>query len=90
MPTCYFHFRNRSVVEEDDIGVEFQSLEEAYLGAFDTAQEMWTELLRQRTDPLGCSFEIAGHTGRLLLTEPFDQVLRTAQVEQRQKLARSH
>jgi hypothetical protein len=88
MPTFYFHFRNHGALEEDDMGVEFLSLEDAYLGAFEAAREMWTELLRQRTDPMGCAFEIGDKTGRLILTVPFSEVLQTAQAgERRQRLS---
>jgi hypothetical protein len=71
----YFHLRIGQELNPDDLGMELPDLDSAYLEAFQAAQDMWTELLAQRSDPLIRSFEIADERGRLLLTLPFVEVL---------------
>jgi hypothetical protein len=50
-------------------------VEAAYLEAFAGAQEMWTELLAERSDPTICSFEISDEAGECLMCVPFTEVL---------------
>ena len=71
----YFHLRIGQELNPDDLGMDLPDLDSAYLEAFQAAQDMWTELLAQRSDPLIRSFEIADERGRLLLTLPFVEVL---------------
>jgi Domain of unknown function (DUF6894) len=51
MPLFYFHLTVGREHSPDDLGVEFDSVEAAYLDAFATAREMWSELLKNREDP---------------------------------------
>jgi hypothetical protein len=62
-------------LSRDDIGVDLPDLDAAYLEAFRAAQEMWSELLAERSDPFLRSFEISDTDGRALLTLPFREVL---------------
>jgi hypothetical protein len=71
----YFHLRIGGVLDPDKLGIELPDLETAYLEAFQAAQEMWSELLTQRADPLSRAFEIADADGQVLLTLPFREVL---------------
>src|SRR5262249_26597268 len=66
----FFHLRVGRELSVDELGVELPDLDTAYLEAFQAAQEMWGELLAEKSDPLLRSFEIADASGRLLLTLP--------------------
>src|SRR5262249_22159457 len=74
----YFHLQIGRSFSPDEIGLELPDLETAYLEAFKAAQEMWTELLVERSDPFLRSFEIADEHGQVLLTLPFREVLERA------------
>jgi hypothetical protein len=78
VPLFYFHLLVGGERSPDDVGVEFDSLEAAYLDAFEAAREMWSELLEQRKDPTERSFEICGADGTILMTLPFTEVLEVA------------
>jgi len=67
----------------DELGVELPDLDTAYLEAFQAAQEMWGELLAEKSDPLLRCFEITDVNGRLLLTLPFGEVLQRARKSRR-------
>lgn len=75
MPRFFFDFRQRGVRSPDCEGVEFESVEEAYLEAVKGAQEMWGELLCKRQDPRRCYFEVRGADEQLLFIFPFQEVL---------------
>jgi hypothetical protein len=74
----YFHLRIGGTIDPDEIGVELANIETAYLEAFKAAQEMWSELLAQGSDPLTRCFEIGDERGQLLLSVPFVEVLEQA------------
>jgi Domain of unknown function (DUF6894) len=74
----YFHLRIDRTFSPDEIGLDLPDLETAYLEAFKAAQEMWPELLAERSDPLTRCFESADDRGQLLLTLPFAEVLEQA------------
>ena len=78
MPHFYFHLRVGRERCPDHLGVEFDSLEGAYLDAFEAAREMWSELLKHREDPTAHTFEICDADGKLLLSLPFTEVLEAA------------
>jgi len=75
MPRFFFDFVQADQRTPDSEGVEFADVEEAYLEVFRTAQDMWSELLKQRRDPHLCSFEVRNHTGDILLVFPFQEVV---------------
>lgn len=75
MHRFHFHFRQGRSYSVDEEGCTFASAEDAYLGAFMAAQEMWHELLVQREDPRDCSFDVTDDRARLLFTLPFSEVL---------------
>jgi hypothetical protein len=75
MAKFFFNFRQGSSYQVDDTGCEFASVEEAYLGAFTSAQDMWRELLVERQDPLLCVFEVMDEHGHDLFTLPFSEIL---------------
>ncbi|MHA4835875.1 DUF6894 family protein [Sphingopyxis sp. MSC1_008] len=75
MALYYFHFSDGSTLSRDDCGVECANAEDAYLQAFTTTQEMWSELLVKRKDPSKCAFEITDEAGRLLFQLPFAEAV---------------
>lgn len=75
MAKFYFHFREGELLSPDDQGSDFPDVEEAYLSAFHTAQEMWRDLLVERRDPRRCSFEVNDAQGRTLFVLPFMEIL---------------
>ena len=83
MPRFYFHLRNETGLSRDTNGVEFPSLNEAYLDAFRAATDLWRELLLARRDPRVHAFEIADASGETLLVLPFVEVLDTARPPRR-------
>jgi len=54
MPGFFFHYRQADDYCVDDAGVELDTFELAYLDAFETAREMWAELMSRRVDPRSC------------------------------------
>ena len=86
MPRFYFNFRNESGLMPDFDGFECENIEEAYLEAFAGAQEMWTEMLKNRKDPRACSFEIVDKAGVLLVELPFAEVLNDCTIAKPSKI----
>jgi len=75
MPHYFFDFRQADVLTRDTIGIEFANVEQAYLEAFRAAQEMWSELLKQRQDPRRCMFEVRNTEGETLFLFPFQETV---------------
>ena len=75
MPRFYFHLKRGEELEPDPEGLDFPSMEDAYLEAFSAALEFWTELLAKHQDPTIMAFEICDSAGNHLLTLPFSEVL---------------
>jgi hypothetical protein len=75
MARFFFDFCQGKVHVIDAVGLEFPTVERAYLEVFKAAQEMWSELLKKRRDPHRCSFEVRDETGQILFTFPFGEVL---------------
>jgi len=75
MPRFFFDFRQAGDCIPDPEGMELAHVEEAYLEAFEGAQEMWAALLKQRRDPRRCRFEVRDDNSNLLFVFPFQEVL---------------
>jgi hypothetical protein len=75
----HFNFRQGHAYQVDDDGSEFGDAEEAYLGAFRAAQDMWHELLVQRQDPTLCAFDVTDAKGNQLFLLPFGEILDVCQ-----------
>jgi hypothetical protein len=75
MARFFFNFRQGPYAAIDEVGCEFEGVEEAYLGAMNAAREMWSDLLARREDPLLCSFEVLDRRGNELFSLPFSEVL---------------
>jgi len=75
MPHFFFDFCQGPDHCIDAQGTEFGSVEDAYLGAFQAAQDMWSELLRKRQDPRRCFFEVRNAEREVLFALPFQEVM---------------
>jgi hypothetical protein len=83
MPRFYFNFRQAGQVTPDETGIEFPSVEAAYLAAADGARGMWAELLARRQDPRLCAFDIRDENGQLLLSFAFNELLESCRLRSR-------
>lgn len=75
MSRYFFDFRQAGVCVPDTHGIEFPNVEQAYLEAFRAAQDMWSELLKQRQDPRRCMFEVHDEDSNILFLFPFQEVM---------------
>ena len=75
MTRFFFNFRQGPDYTVDEVGCNFPSAEEAYLGAVAASQDMWRELLIRREDPLECAFDVTDQAGNDLFTLTFSEVL---------------
>jgi hypothetical protein len=75
MARYFFNFRQGTTRTADDLGSDFETVEDAYLGAVRAAQDMWRELLIRREDPLECAFEVIDRDGNEVFVLPFSEVL---------------
>ena len=72
----FFALTGAGEPSRDEIGADFDSLDEAYLEACRAALEISFEMLRERNDPSSLKFEITDGQGVLLTDLPFAEVLR--------------
>lgn len=75
MARFYFDFCQAGDCTADTVGIALANVEEAYLEVVKAAQEMWSELLKQRCDPRCCRFEVRSEAGDVLFCLPFQEVL---------------
>jgi hypothetical protein len=75
MSRYFFNFRQGEDYSTDQVGIAFDSVEQAYLAAFQGAQDIWRELLIVREDPLQCAFEVTDAAGQVLFSLSFGEVL---------------
>jgi uncharacterized protein DUF6894 len=75
MPRFHFNFRQDGSYTRDELGCEFETVEDAYLGALKGAQAIFHELLTEGDDPLACAFEVTDAKGNELFNLPFSEVL---------------
>jgi hypothetical protein len=76
MQRFHLHIREGGVLlSPDDSGAHFESLEAAYLEAFESARELWPILLEDRRDPRRYAFEITNYAGVVLMEVPFSELL---------------
>lgn len=76
MPRFFFDFTFDGVTDIDDVGVQYPSLEAAYLDTCRAALEISFEKLRARRDVHFDSVEILDGNRRSLMHVPFSEVLR--------------
>jgi hypothetical protein len=79
MPRFFFHLRSPTGLERDDIGLDLDGVEAAYLGAYAAIPEMTLDLLREKANPYQHAFEIMDAAGNLLMEVLFSEVLNSGQ-----------
>jgi hypothetical protein len=72
----FFHFLSPGRREEDLIGLEFETPDSAYIGAWEGALEISTEMLKAGQNPGPCAFEVWDANSCLAFELPFAEVLR--------------
>jgi hypothetical protein len=75
MANFFFHFCDGRSTSTDELGVEFDSAEDAFMGAAESARAMWPELLAERCDPRNCSFVVADENDEELFRLDFSELL---------------
>ena len=75
MTRFFFDLSTPAGFERDAVGIEFASLERAYLEASRAAIDISADLMRERKDPSRYSFELRDVSGDLVLELPFSEVL---------------
>lgn len=75
MPVFFFDLETADKFERDQVGVQFDSVEAAFLGAHEAAVAMIVELLRDRRDASRHRFEVRNEHGLVVLELPFLEVL---------------
>ncbi len=76
MTVFYFDLVRPTEREPDDVGVQFDDVDQAYLEACRAAIEISKDALLQRQDPNGYRFEVFDEDRRLVCEIPFSEVLR--------------
>jgi hypothetical protein len=75
MAHFFFHFSDGESRARDEIGLELETVEQAYLEAFETARSMWPELLGARCNPLDCLFEVTDASDAVMFRLPFSELV---------------
>ncbi len=88
MPRFYFHLRTPNGTEPDEIGLDLDGVEDAYLDAYASIPSMMPDMLRQKASPYQYAFEIMDASGNLLMEVPFAEVLDRARKPPPQQRAR--
>lgn len=76
MGRYFFHVWLGDTMEVDEIGTECRDAEDAYMQAFQAAQDAWFDSVCLRTDPRRHRFEVADVAGNILFEVPFVEVIR--------------
>ena len=85
MPRFFINHTSPNEICVDDIGMEFSSLEAAYLDTCEAALAIAFEKLRERQDPASDAFEIIDEEQNVLMQVPFSEVLRPAAMTTKQE-----
>jgi hypothetical protein len=75
MAQFFFHFFDGKSRSRDELGLELDTAEQAYLEAFGAAQAMWPELLAARSNPLDCAFDVTDANDAVLFRLPFAELV---------------
>ncbi|AWN42629.1 DUF6894 family protein [Methylobacterium durans] len=75
MPLFYFHLHALSKLRQDEIGLELDSVEAAYLAAYHSVPGVAAELVREGLDPSQFKYVITNAKDRHLMTLPFSEAL---------------
>jgi hypothetical protein len=76
MARYYFHLVTGEDYERDEIGSEHADANEAYLEAFDSAQQLTLDLIRDRVNPGRHRFDVCDERGNIVFQVPFTEIYR--------------
>ena len=71
----FFDFFDGATWSQDDVGIELDSAEKAYLEAYEGARGMWAELMDGKRNPGACAFDVRGPDGQSLFRFHFTELL---------------
>lgn len=75
MSLFFFHFIDDEARDDDRVGIEYASVEAAYLATVAGVRGMLRDLAVDRRDALLCAFEVADEDGAVLFRVDFSEVL---------------
>lgn len=75
MPNFYFNLHRPDRTEEDNLGMSFHSLEEAYLAVYETMEIQAGDIIASRGNPFDCAYVISDERGVALMDIPFADLL---------------
>ena len=75
MARFYFHLSSGKDYERDEVGSEHADANQAYLEAFETAQQMSVDLIRGHNNPGRHRFDICDEEGRVVFQVPFTEIV---------------
>ena len=75
MPRFYFHYWDGHVLTEDSDGSEHDDVHGAYIEAFDTAEALAIDLIRNHRNAVEGRIDVVDDLGRGLFELPFSEVL---------------
>ena len=75
MTRYFFHLFEASVASRDEVGVEFPSVEAAFLDVHQAALEISQDMMRERRNIHHMRFEVCDEAGCVMFELPFAEVL---------------
>lgn len=75
MARFFFHLATGQDYERDDLGSEHCDANQAYLEAFETAQQIVVDLIREHRHPGSHRFDICDEQGRMVFQLPFSEIV---------------
>lgn len=71
----FFHLKTPKQLERDDVGIVCENLEAAYLTVCRTIPDVAGDVLRERQNPMECSYIIADEKGMTMFEVPFFELV---------------
>lgn len=75
MPLYYFHFREGSTLERDEMGVDLPDVNAAIIEAKTATREMLSDMIVSGANITSQAFEICDQDGSLVATVSFREIL---------------
>ena len=75
MARFYFHLASGEGYERDEIGSEHADANQAYLEAFEAAQQLSVDLIREHRSPARHRFDICDEQDRMVMQLPFTEIV---------------
>jgi hypothetical protein len=75
MGRFFFHVKTPDKLQRDQIGVDFESTEEAFLNAHEAIPGLAADLLQEGIDPMACEIIVEDEKQQQLFVLPFSEYL---------------